>query len=220
MKVFHSRRGFNATDGVTRVIQHIDEKLAEGSLIANQRLVETELSSDLNVGRAQVREAIRLLAGDGVIELIPNTGARVRPVTRKRLVEMLKVSNALIGAAIEDHLEQENISASMKRLKRITASATDLQAKKALDLLLILESYINEIIDGSNNSYISEAFHRIHWSHYNRPLALAIPHGVLVESIQHFKQLSAALEQKDSHAAQKVFDLAKRKLFSRIGQLD
>lgn len=68
-----------------------------GEYAPGQRLVESELCVTLGAGRAGVREALRLLAGDGLIELEPHRGARVRQISLGQAIEMAEVRIAVEG---------------------------------------------------------------------------------------------------------------------------
>jgi len=48
-----------------------------GSLVAGSKLGEAELASRLEVSRTPVREALSRLAAEGLVEIVPNRGARV-----------------------------------------------------------------------------------------------------------------------------------------------
>lgn len=46
------------------------------------RLIEREVAEELGMSRVPVREALRSLVADGMLELLPNSGVRVRTLTR------------------------------------------------------------------------------------------------------------------------------------------
>ena len=53
------------------------ELILAGSLAAGAKLGETELANRLDVSRTPVREALSRLAAEGLVEIVPNRGARV-----------------------------------------------------------------------------------------------------------------------------------------------
>ena len=53
------------------------ELILAGSLPAGAKLGEAELATRLDVSRTPVREALSRLAAEGLVELVPNRGARV-----------------------------------------------------------------------------------------------------------------------------------------------
>lgn len=69
----------------------IEEEVATGKLTPGTHLDEIELAKRFGVSRTPIREALSLLAGEGVVEIRPRRGAVVANVTPQRLVEMFEV---------------------------------------------------------------------------------------------------------------------------------
>ena len=64
-----------------------------------QRLVEADLMQEFGVGRSTVREALKTLAGTGVVVLIPHRGAVIRALNRSDAEDLLQVLEVLCGLA-------------------------------------------------------------------------------------------------------------------------
>ena len=60
-----------------RVLRALRELILGGDLPAGARLGEVELAERLGVSRTPVREALSRLAAEGIVEMVPNRGARV-----------------------------------------------------------------------------------------------------------------------------------------------
>jgi DNA-binding GntR family transcriptional regulator len=60
-----------------RVLHALRELILGGDLPAGARLGEVELAERLGVSRTPVREALSRLAAEGIVEIVPNRGARV-----------------------------------------------------------------------------------------------------------------------------------------------
>ena len=58
-----------------QVAQKLREMLVEGRIAPGAKLNERELSEVLKVSRTPLREAIKMLAAEGLVELLPNRGA-------------------------------------------------------------------------------------------------------------------------------------------------
>jgi DNA-binding GntR family transcriptional regulator len=71
--------------------------LFEGDLSPGQRLVEGELAATYGVSRASVRAALIALTADGLVERIPNRGARVRIVSVTEAVAITECRMVLEG---------------------------------------------------------------------------------------------------------------------------
>jgi DNA-binding GntR family transcriptional regulator len=73
------------------------DALARGDLAPGQRLVEGELAADYGVTRASVRAALIDLTAEGLVERIPNRGARVRVVSVEEAVAITECRMVLEG---------------------------------------------------------------------------------------------------------------------------
>ncbi|SCW66673.1 DNA-binding transcriptional regulator, GntR family [Sphingobium faniae] len=80
---------------------HIEQMIFSGELAPGQRLIEPDLSNNLNVARGRVREALRILAGSGLIELIPQRGARVAEMPRGDIVSVIEALAAVVLKGME-----------------------------------------------------------------------------------------------------------------------
>ena len=86
-----------------------------GIFVPRQRLVEIDLMGQFGVSRACVREALRQLEADGLVQIIKNQGAMVRHVTRKEVLDGLDILDALAIFAVEK--ATINIARKAVRLK-------------------------------------------------------------------------------------------------------
>lgn len=77
------------------VVESIVQAAAQGHFLPGDRIVEAELARRLNVSRVPVREALRLLESQGVVENIPYRGMRLMQVTPDSMKSLRKVRLAL-----------------------------------------------------------------------------------------------------------------------------
>lgn len=82
-------------------VDRLRDLIVQGELGPGQRLNERLLSEKLAISRTPLREAIKLLATEGLVELLPNRGAVVASMDTARLAETLQVMGALEGLAGE-----------------------------------------------------------------------------------------------------------------------
>jgi DNA-binding GntR family transcriptional regulator len=80
-----------------RLRESIEEEIATGKLLPGTRLDEVDLATRFGVSRTPIREALRLLLGEGLVENRPPRGAVVAQVTPQRLIEMFEVMAELEG---------------------------------------------------------------------------------------------------------------------------
>jgi DNA-binding GntR family transcriptional regulator len=89
---------------LTRLRDHI----VEGNIPDGARVPERQLCEMLGISRTPLREALKVLAAEGLVELLPNRGARVRPLSEHDLDELFDVMGGLEGLA--GRLACENIT--------------------------------------------------------------------------------------------------------------
>jgi DNA-binding GntR family transcriptional regulator len=106
----------------------IREAIVNGDFVPNQRLVEADLSEQLGASRAVVRSALVTLAGEGLVERIPNRGAKVRAVSLTEAIEISEVRMALEGlcaakaAEVVTDAEAAELEAIGQRMRAAVAS--------------------------------------------------------------------------------------------------
>ena len=81
------------------VYQHLRRELLTGRLEPGQWLREQELAEALEVSRTPVREAIRQLAQEGLLQIEANRGVRVRGLSLEEAVATYEVRNRLESMA-------------------------------------------------------------------------------------------------------------------------
>jgi len=81
------------------VYQHLRRELLTGRLEPGQWLREQELAEALDVSRTPVREAIRQLAQEGLLQIEANRGVRVRGLSLEEAVATYEVRNRLESMA-------------------------------------------------------------------------------------------------------------------------
>lgn len=83
------------------VVGRVRDMIVEGKLNAGTRIHEGRLCEQLGVSRTPLREALKVLATEGLVDLSPNRGAIVREVTPKDMRDMLRVLGQLEALAGE-----------------------------------------------------------------------------------------------------------------------
>jgi DNA-binding GntR family transcriptional regulator len=84
-----------AVTSAVRTLSTVRELILHGQLPPGARLGEVELAERLGVSRTPVREALSRLAAEGLVEIVPNRGARVSSWTVAELEEVFELRAAL-----------------------------------------------------------------------------------------------------------------------------
>jgi GntR family transcriptional regulator, trigonelline degradation regulator len=88
-------------------VQQLRAAIVAGSLRPGDRLIEAELADQLNMSRHPIREALRQLNREGLVELRPNRGARVAEVEPQDILEVYEIRAALGAVALRHLLLRE-----------------------------------------------------------------------------------------------------------------
>jgi DNA-binding GntR family transcriptional regulator len=83
------------------VVNALRAALIDGRIRPGERVPEKALCVELGISRTPLREALKVLAAEGHVVLLPNRGARAARLTRRDLDELFEVNGALEALAGE-----------------------------------------------------------------------------------------------------------------------
>ena len=95
------------------VTGRLRDLVVEGSLLPGQRLTERILCDRLAVSRTPLREAMKVLAAEGLLELLPNRGAIVARLSVEELdhaIEVMTALERLAGTVVPARLTPERLA--------------------------------------------------------------------------------------------------------------
>ena len=90
-------RSTSGTDTSARVslTDRLRQDIIAGRLVPHQRLIEADVADEHDASRGEVRLALNELITEGLVERIPNRGARVRKVSLAEAIEITEVRAAV-----------------------------------------------------------------------------------------------------------------------------
>ncbi len=182
-----------------RVLEYLRKSIHGGRIVPGQRLVTAEVASDLGVSPAPVREAFHLLAGEGLLELMQNRGARVRTLTTQDLLEgvqvLKKVSALAFELAAERPSDPEQLAELEAILRRILAAGEKRDAKEFFQAVSESHRKVNEI---AGNSYLNPVVSRLHLEYFNAHLSEILP-GNWERYIENYRRLGELFLKGPDH---------------------
>ncbi len=140
---------------VDSTAQALRDRILSGHFPAGARLGEADLAEQLAVSRTPIREALSRLAAEGLVDLVPNRGARVASWTSEQLREIfelrLAVEPAIVARAVA-HVTAEQLDACddlARRMSRIGRPGRN----QDLDALVTLNAeFHGTFVDAANNA--------------------------------------------------------------------
>lgn len=117
------------------VYEQLRRKIFEKSLTSGQRLPEVAIAKEMNVSRTPVREALRRLESEGLVQIVPGWGACLASPTRQEIIDTYEVRETL------------EIMAVRKAARRITPLQLcllqeQINAEREIFIKKDLESYL------------------------------------------------------------------------------
>lgn len=95
------------------VLSRLRDFIVEGHLRPGERVPERQLCETLGVSRTPLREALKVLAAEGLVELSPNRGARIREFTPedvREFFEMLAGLESTAGRLACERITEESVA--------------------------------------------------------------------------------------------------------------
>jgi DNA-binding GntR family transcriptional regulator len=112
---------------VQLAVERLRRDILSGRTDPGERLVEEQLTRRLGISRAPLREAMRLLAEQGLVEHIPRRGARVATLSDDDVRELYEVRDVLerhAAAAIPPGADLTALRAALETM-RVATEADD-----------------------------------------------------------------------------------------------
>ncbi len=176
--------------------KYIREKILSSELAPGAPLSTKSLAGDIGVSRTPVRDALRQLESDGLVEIRPRMGAVVRSMTLKEFKEVCVLRQVLevyctgIAAKYRTDTELEEIQTSLNKIRKLNKRVISKDAQESDVLKLADEDarFHLAIISAAKNELIREEI-----------LRLQLLNGVLVEKGSHaeFWGMLSPLEAKN-----------------------
>ncbi|MGR9090640.1 MAG: GntR family transcriptional regulator [Gammaproteobacteria bacterium] len=107
-----------------------------GRYVPGQRLIEADLTAELDVSRGPVREALKRLAAEGVVQLIPHRGAYIRKLTRREVMDILTIQEVLTALAARLAAEHIDSGDNRNRFQRAYEKLIALRDQRDTDVML------------------------------------------------------------------------------------
>jgi len=111
-----------------QVTREISEKIIRNELKPGERIFETKLAQEMGVSRSPIREALRLLEKNKLVELIPRKGARVTEITSQHIEWFYDIFEALYGLVARRATElatETDMGMIWKALEKIKSAAAE-----------------------------------------------------------------------------------------------
>ena len=186
------------------VAERLRELIVRGELPPGARLNERLICERFGISRTPLREALKRLASQGLVELLPNRGAIVAPLDVAKIRDMLEVMGVLEAQAAEQacrNATDEDLSALRARHEEMLRCfrRRDLAAYFAANQRIHLQ-----LVELSGNRTLAEIYATLNANvqrvRYQANLSRARWQAAMAEH----EQLMQALERRDARKARAI----------------
>jgi len=178
-------------------VNRLREMIVQGALRPGDRINERELVALFGVSRTPLREALKVLAAEGLVELLPHRGARVALFSSGEVQCMFDVMGALEGLAGE--LAGENITDDdLRAIEARHQAMSDAYERRDIETYYAQNEAIHEaILAAARNPLLSNVYHGLSARIRRLRYAANMSQERWVRAMREHEAMLAALRMRD-----------------------
>lgn len=176
----------------------IRTSILSGEFEPGMQLKLQNLAGRYSISLIPVREALRLLQAEGLVESVRNKGARVASMSLDETMDVYRLRLVLESTALKlafPHIDDELISA----LEKLQREMRDIFSTDRIQYLALHQKLHFGIYTRCGSKWTMRLLGLV-WSHSDRWRKMALPHDINAETEDHIPMLSA-LKARDLPAA-------------------
>jgi DNA-binding GntR family transcriptional regulator len=176
--------------------QVIRERIMDGTYAPGQRIVTSQLADELSVSVIPIREALKRLEEEELIQYIPNSGAIVTPIDHEKYLEALSVLAVLSGYATAlsaRSFPKEKLKDLEKINKEMSEALDEFDLRRFGSLN---RAFHREIYQYCHNSFLLQTIESVHEQIDSiRRMGSAFIPVRARESVEEHKQIISMIEK-------------------------
>lgn len=152
-----------------QVYEYISKKIQSGEYRANQRITEGEICKVINVSRTPAREALTRLAGENLLEKIPNKGFIVKEFNEKEKLDTYSVIGELDAFSAQlamKHITKDDLTTMQELAEMMEISIKYSNYKKYNNLS---NEFHDIYIQKSDNKVLIEILNSLRYNFIPKP---------------------------------------------------
>ena len=186
-----------------RAARILREAILRGDIRPGQKLKQQELAERLGMSATPVREVLRILEADGLLEHIPYKGVFVARISPEDTAEITPIRVALETLAVRMYVTRLTDDDDLARLEKLVDEME--QAWQEMDLVRVRRSnyhFHSAIYEGTGSEMLQNVIGRL-WPRFATDLLWMIP-GRAEQSVRQHRAILDALRERDEERAVKA----------------
>ena len=187
----------------TQVLDALREAILSTQFPPGHRLIERELIDMTGVSRTTIREVLRELAAEGLVETVPQKGAVVVALSAEEVEELYEIREVLEAHLVRRFVELAS-DHDLQALRTAMAALDDTVAAKAgtAALLAAKDGIYDVLLTGAGNGTLRASLARLHAQvSFLRASSMSSGPGRPAEAAAELRRLVEAIEPGDVEAA-------------------
>lgn len=181
------------------VFNTLRDAILTGKLVPGERLMENQLADKLGVSRTPVREALRMLELENLVELVPRKGAQVLDMSEKDITNILEVRSALEGLATSLACKKMS-KEDLQQLKNLEVDFEKAVADNDVEHFVDIDEDFHDLIfAATENDKLINIFRNLRIQLYRYRMAQAKNNETSMSTIvAHHRSIIRAIENRDA----------------------
>lgn len=183
-----------------QVAQRLRQMLVEGQIAPGAKLNERELCEQLKISRTPLREAIKTLAAEGLVDLLPNRGAFAVALGEADILNTFEVMAGLEGLSGElaaQRITPEELNEIEAMHYEMKAAYTRRDLSNYYRLNLAIHAAIN---NAARNPVLTATYHQVNARLQALRFRSNLDGDKWARALQEHDRMITALQQRDSAA--------------------
>ncbi|WP_448262418.1 GntR family transcriptional regulator [Microbacterium aurum] len=192
------------TDSSDSLLDRVRRLVVSGAVEPGQLLPEIALAEEFEVSRTPIREALKQLEREGLVEIRPRVGTFVRKPTGREIVELFQLKESLEGLAAGLMARRGDVP-ELRRLERnIELENEAVRADDHVAYGDLVHDFHSLLVAGADNHKLSEHYELLmNQLAYHRIVSRTIQQPGRLSASQHEHQaIVTAIRSKDPLAAE------------------
>jgi len=200
-----------------RIADSLRAAILDGSYLPGERIRQEEVAARAGASRIPVREALRMLAADGLVTLVANSGAWVTRLTAAECAETYLIRERLEPLLLRTSL----LNLEDAAIDRMAALAAEMEAGTGVDAFMRADrEFHRSSYAGAASGEMRQIIHRM-WNttqHYRREFTrLAAKSGLSATHLEH-RLLLDCIRRRDADDAERVLVIHIRRTRLELAQ--
>ena len=189
-----------------RVLDHILGEMDAGRLRPGARVNAARIAATLRLSAAPVREALSVLAGRGVLDLLPDRGALIRPISAHEAIKLWQVLTPIVAVGLRLGAARVAAGADTNEIANAyRAIHEDPLGDGPVAFLLRLNEYHFAVNRLGGNEFVTIALDRLGVSYWDRYLGTFIDIVANLDGyLRNYRRMHEAVMDGDGPAAAAV----------------